>query len=478
MKILEVKDLSVYVRDKKILSSLNFYVGRGERFGIVGESGTGKSTLINTISSFLDENWRKDGCMELRCKKLALISQDYYANFNPMMKIGSHFYELMGKNSRTEKKRVAISFLEKVAIDNPEKVLESYSFELSGGMLQRINIALALLIDADLIIADEITSSLDSYTQREVIGVLDSVITSEKKSLIIVSHDFKLLEELKVDRVAIMYKGEILECGKSEDILFSPQSQYGKTLIEANLKKTQISTTVTTDNLLLRVSNLYKNYGDRTILKNINFSLHSNQSIGILGKSGSGKSTLARIIVGLEKQERGDIYYRGEFLDERSYEKYRRKIQIIFQNSREALNPYRKIKDILKDANSDEKKIEKVLDEVGLPYESLDKYPRQFSGGQIQRICIARALLSAPEILILDEPTSSLDKATQWQILHLLKKLKENKKISYILISHNLEVIKYICDLGIIINRGEIVYTIENISEFNEKNCNDFVKFF
>lgn len=469
MEILKIENLSVCIKEKKILNSINLILEEGRVLGIVGKSGSGKTTLISSILNILDKKWSIEGKLELNIDKVALIPQDFNSAFNPLMKIKSHLYELMENISYSEKKSKAIKILKRVKINNPETVLNLYPYELSGGMLQRINIAFALLMESKLIIADEFTSSLDTITQNEILKLLYDIQKKEKKTMIIISHDLKVISDLS-DDICVMKNGEIVEYGRKDEVLFSPKNEYTKKLLHNKFLKNDLNLEKLDKKILLSVENLYKSYGDKEVLKDINFKILEDSSIGIIGESGNGKTTLAKVLVGLEKQDRGEIYLHNKLLNKEFFKNNRNMIQIIFQNSVGALNPYRKIKNILGDVTKDIDKISKILLEVGLEKESLEKYPKQFSGGQVQRICIARALLSEPKLLILDEPTSSLDKSTQIQILNLLKKIKVEKNISYLIISHNLEVIESLCDSILVIYRGEIIERIKNSDEITITN--------
>lgn len=453
MEILKIEDYSLEIKNKKILKSINLSLESGKVLGIVGKSGSGKTTLISAILNILGDNWIKMGRLEVRTDEIALIPQNFNSAFNPLMKIKNHLYELMGNIPKREKKEKAIEVLNKVKIVNPELVLNLYPHELSGGMLQRINIAFALIMDSKLIIADEFTSSLDTIIQDEILKLLYEIQKKEKKTMIIISHDIKVISELS-DEICVINKGEIVEYGKREEVLFSPEKEYTKKLISEDFQKYKKDRVQEEKKVLVEIKNLYKNYGEKRVLTDVNLDIFEKSSMGIVGESGNGKSTLAKILLGIEKFDKGEINY-SEDIKKNS-------VQIIFQNTLGSLNPYRKIKKILSDVTTDRNKMIEILKEVGLDEDSLEKYPKQFSGGQVQRICIARALLSEPKLLVLDEPTSSLDKTTQIQILNLLKKIRKDKDISYLIISHNLEVIESLCDTIIVMYQGEVVEKIEN----------------
>lgn len=455
MNILKVENLFVYKEKKKILESINFSLKLGEVLGIIGESGGGKTTLVSCILKNLNEKWSIDGQIKIRFENIALIPQDYSNSLNPLMKIKSHFYELMSKLNPIEKKEKTLELLSLVKIDNPHDVLELYPHQLSGGMLQRINIALALLVDAELIIADEFTSNLDSDTQKKILRIFKELIIERNKTVILISHDLKIIKEL-ADTVCVINKGKIVEYNKKERLLSSPENDYTKYLIQNSKFFNSFKKEVYSTEEIIKIDGIYKRYNNKEILNNISFTVYKNQSIGIMGSSGSGKTTLARIITGIEIPDSGDVFFYGAPITKRLISKNGDRFHIIFQNSKDALNPYRKIKNILFDVNTNLYEIENILKEVDLTSDILYKYPRQLSGGQAQRVCIARGLLSYAELLVLDEPTSNLDKITEKQILNLLKKIKMKRNITYLLISHDLDVIENFCDRVLFLNQGKI----------------------
>lgn len=277
--------------------------------GIIGESGSGKSTLVNSLLNLLEGNWRKEGIIEVNTSNLALIPQDYYSTFNPLMKIKEHLYEIIPKEFKRVKQEKALEILKRVEIENPLKVLELYPHELSGGMLQRVNIALALLNKCELIIADECTSSLDSMTQSGILKLLKSLKDQEGETIILVSHDLNVIKEL-ADEICVMYRGEIIEYGRKDSVLFSPKMDYTRELIKSSSLMKKLDLNQRGGETLLKVNNLYKRYSGNMVLKNINFDILKNQSVGVVGKSGSGKSTLAKILVGIEEKTEGEILFK------------------------------------------------------------------------------------------------------------------------------------------------------------------------
>ncbi|MGL5088722.1 MAG: ABC transporter ATP-binding protein [Cetobacterium sp.] len=478
MKILEIKNLSIYLKDVELLKNINFEVSVGESIGIVGESGSGKTLLISYMLSLLhDSKWRIKGLIKHKNLKFAFIPQDSKNAFNPLLNIENHFFEIFyKKNSKSEVREKVIEIFKKMYIETPERILKCYPFQLSGGVLQRIAIALAILKEPDILIADEPTTALDLITQNEILYLLNSLKNS-KTSILIISHDFKVIEAI-AEKVYVMSKGEIIESNSLKNILQNSEKKYTKELLSSipRFLPKDKKESFYNEKKILDLKNISHFYleGRKKIevLKNISFSLDKGSCLGVVGESGSGKSTLARIITGLQDPKDGNIYYRDELMSKKMYKKNRNKIQMVFQNNSDSLNPYKTIYNILSEPLDNlnkgfffskinkHKKIEQIskyLKDVQLSCEEIKKYPSQFSGGQKQRLAIARSLLAKPELLVLDEPTSSLDVTTQARILNLLENIKKQNDLTYILISHSLEVVHQLSDAIIIMYRGRIV---------------------
>jgi len=504
----------------------------GEVLGLVGESGAGKSTIGNAIVNLLEPPGRisdgsivfqgeelrgldEDAMRKVRGDRIGMIFQDPQTSLNPLLKIGEQLTETIQKSfhvSDKEARQRALDLLESVGIDQPDARLSAYPHQFSGGMRQRVVIALALAGEPDLIIADEPTTALDVSIQAQILDLIRDLCKTRNLGVIIITHDIGVIANI-ADRVAVMYRGEIVETGPVKQILKAPQHDYTISLISAvppsdrklerfnsvdyidgsnrgiELKKIDVSQhwlgeqsdLSSPDGVAVSVENLKLSF----VLKNalfkrnqrllhavddVSFSIADGETFGLVGESGSGKSTVARLIAGLYKPQRGRIRVMGEEVelhrqDEKSRQA-RRALQMIFQDPYSSLNGRLKVLDIVAEPirffkmTTSEKQtraiVQDLLDHVGLGAAAAMRYPHEFSGGQRQRISIARALASRPRILICDEPTSALDVSIQAQILNLLKDLQAELGLTMLFISHDLPVIRQMCDRVAVMRKGAI----------------------
>jgi len=504
----------------------------GEVLGLVGESGAGKSTIGNAIVNLLEPPGRisdgsivfqgeelrgldEDAMRKVRGDRIGMIFQDPQTSLNPLLKIGEQLTETIQKSFRVSDKEArqrALDLLESVGIDQPETRLSAYPHQFSGGMRQRVVIALALAGEPDLIIADEPTTALDVSIQAQILDLIRDLCKTRNLGVIIITHDIGVIANI-ADRVAVMYRGEIVETGPVKQILKAPQHDYTISLISAvppsdrklerfnsvdyidgsnrgiELKKIDVSQhwlgeqsdLSSPDGVAVSVENLKLSFvlknalfkRNQTLLQavdDVSFSIADGETFGLVGESGSGKSTVARLIAGLYKPQSGRIRVMGEEVelhrqDEKSLQA-RRALQMIFQDPYSSLNGRLKVLDIVAEPirffkmTTSEKQtraiVQDLLDHVGLGAAAAMRYPHEFSGGQRQRISIARALASRPRILICDEPTSALDVSIQAQILNLLKDLQAELGLTMLFISHDLPVIRQMCDRVAVMRKGAI----------------------
>lgn len=446
---------------------------------------------------------------ELRGNDIAMIFQEPMSSLNPSLKCGYQVEEILKEHtslSQKEIKATVLSLFEKVKLPNPEKIYNRYPHEISGGQKQRVMIAMAIACKPKILIADEPTTALDVTVQKEIILLLKELQQETKMSIIFISHDLSLVSEI-ADRVLVMYQGNIVEQGNTAEVFHNPKHTYTKALINSRpsldvrlkrlptiqdyLENTVDKTEVTPQQReqeheslyskppLLQVINVEKEYVSSAGLfgkdikfkavDNVSFKIYEGETLGLVGESGCGKSTLGNAILQLDRPTAGHILYKGKDLTKltsKEIRELRKEIQIIFQDPYSSLNPRitvgKAIMEPMKvhglysnDKERKEKTIE-ILNRVGLGEEHFNRYPHEFSGGQRQRIGIARTIALQPKLIVCDESVSALDISVQAQVLNLLNELKENFGFTYIFISHDLAVVKYMSDQVLVMNKGKI----------------------
>ena len=546
MSLLEIKNLNISyeTRKEKIVASSNvsFTLERGEILGIVGESGSGKSTIANAIINLIDppgeitsgiikiDNTElqnnEEIIQKIRGKKIGFVFQDPQTSLNPLFKIKDQLIETIQTHLNLSYKdalKKSINLLTEVGIENAEKRIEDYPHQFSGGMRQRVVIALAISCEPDLIIADEPTTALDVSIQFQILELLKELTKKRNLGVIIITHDMGVIAET-TNKVIVMRHGVIVEQGNTKDLLTKPKSTEARSLVisvppsnkkinrfklinadgteitssSANLTKNIIKTwgvRESTNQKLLSLSHVTKVFDDQSIssskkivgekavkaVNDVSFELFQGETLGLVGESGSGKSTIAKIITGLVKPSAGEVVYDDFSLYDakRKYQikKSRGQIQMIFQDPYSSLNPRFKVKDIIAEplkffqkniSRSDlNQSVFDLIDIVGMTRQSLDRYPHEFSGGQRQRISIARALATRPRLLICDEPTSALDVSIQAQVLNLLKDIQDELHLTMLFISHDLPVIRQMCNRIVVLKNGIVCETNESEELFN-----------
>lgn len=499
-EILEVKNLSVLFKRKEkpfaAVDNVSFELKKGEILGIVGESGSGKSLTALSILGLLpprasvapEASVRFEGrellknpeIRKYRGNRFGFIFQEPMSSLNPLHTIEHQISETIMLHqglSAAQARRQTLRLLTLTGIKNARGRLKSYPHELSGGQRQRVMIAMAIANHPDILIADEPTTALDVTIQAQIIDLLLKLRKEMNMSIIFISHDLHLIRKI-ADNVIVMKSGKIIEKGTAEEIFASPQNAYTKELINSfNVMK---NNNKIYEDVILEVNwanvvfPLKRNFFGKitetlTAVNQISFSLRQGENLGIVGESGSGKTTLGMVLSQLQPH-RGQIFFNGhpvDMLDKKNNLSFRRQVQIIFQDPYNSLNPRMTIEQIVGEGLTvhfpnmpkDEKKqrIINILSEVGLSREDLYKYPHEFSGGQRQRIAIARSLILEPELLILDEPTSALDVTIQSKILKLLQQIQYNRKLSYIIISHDMKAIRALADKIAVMREGRII---------------------
>ena len=491
------------------VDDVSFILQSGERMGLVGESGCGKSTIGRAIMRLLPTSSRVEGLVnfqgqpvldltksemqKFRGEEVALIFQDPMTRLDPLMTIGNHCIETLQAHisglSKQEAKKIALATLDKVKI--PSTRWHQYPHEFSGGMRQRVAIALALLLSPKLIIADEPTTSLDVTVSAQILQELTRLCGEENMGLLLISHDLALVGEY-CDRIGVMYQGKMVEMGKTETVFAHPQHEYTQSLLKAALHIQQQEETENEEQRIEKVNPILKitelkqyytiepNFIERIFkeecqivkaVDDINLELYSGEILGLVGESGCGKSTLSRTILQLISPTSGKVEFLGQELTRLSRQEIRssrRQIQMIFQDPHACLNPAMTVGQSITDpllihnlANAEKAK-ERVLwmlEKVGLtPAESYyHRYPADLSGGQQQRVAIARALITRPKLIICDEPVSMLDASVQTQVLDLMLQLKAEFDLTYLFITHDLWLARFLCDRIAVMNSGKIV---------------------
>lgn len=511
--ILQVKDLRVSFlsRDHEFeaVRGVSFEVKKGETLGIVGESGSGKSVTARSIMrllpsppsylkegeiTFLGDNLadKTEKEMEgIRGRDIGMIFQDPMTSLNPTIRIGKQIAESLMKHqklSKKEAKKQAIDILKLVGIRNSEVRYNQYPHEFSGGMRQRVMIAIALACRPTLLIADEPTTALDVTIQAQILNLMKDMQERFGTSIILITHDLGVVAGM-CDRVAVMKKGEIVETGTTEEIFERPKHPYTMKLLRAlprlDEKKKQkpapfILPGTDLNRPLLEVKSLRQHFdmGKGNVLKavdDISFHIRAGETLGLVGESGSGKSTTGRAILRLHEPTGGDILYQGmpvNRLSKSEMKMMRRHMQMIFQDPYASLNPRFKVLDIIGQAldvhklssSKEERKrrVEELLEMVGLEASHAERYPHEFSGGQRQRIGIARALAVEPKFIVCDEPLSALDVSIQSQVVKLLEDLQHRLGLTYLFIAHDLSMVKHISDRVAVMYAGKIVELAES----------------
>lgn len=511
--LLKINDLSVSFHSGEdefhAVRGVSFEVRKGETLGIVGESGSGKSVTARSIMRLLPSppSQMKSGEIlfkgtdlahktqkemeSIRGRDIGMIFQDPMSSLNPTVKIGKQIAESLIKHQRLSKreaKKQAIEMLKLVGIPHSEVRYNQYPHEFSGGMRQRVMIAIALACRPELLIADEPTTALDVTIQAQILNLMKNMQEQLGTSIILITHDLGVVAGM-CDRVVVMKNGEIVETGTTAEIFAHPKHPYTIKLLNAlprldEKKKPKPASLVAGHGEdaapLLEVQSLRQhfNLGKGNTLKAVNdisFHIRQGETLGVVGESGSGKSTTGRAILRLHEPTGGEVLFKGvpmSRLSKQEMKKMRRHMQIIFQDPYASLNPKFKIMDIIGEAldihqlvsstSEREKRVEELLELVGLDPSHAHRYPHEFSGGQRQRIGIARALAVEPEFIVCDEPLSALDVSIQSQIVQLLQELQQRLGLTYLFIAHDLSMVKHISDRVAVMYQGKIVELAES----------------
>ncbi|MCX8966781.1 microcin C ABC transporter ATP-binding protein YejF [Erwinia psidii] len=503
MSLLSIKNLSIAFRQggasRLVVDNLSLSVAAGETLALVGESGSGKSVTAQSVMRLLPEppvhypqgeilfagqdvlkadertlrGWRGN--------RMTMIFQEPMVSLNPLHNIEKQLYEVLSlhRGMRREAARAEmLSCLDRVGIRQAGRRLSAFPHQLSGGERQRVMIAMALLTRPELLIADEPTTALDVTVQAQILLLLQELKQELNMGLLFITHNLNIVRRL-ADNVTVMRQGQNVESNSLTRLFSAPAHPYTKALLDAEPDgrpdpfDSQTTPLLHVDRLTvsfpLRQGIMRRFGGYHHALKSLSFTLRPGESLGLVGESGSGKSTTGLALLRLIPSQ-GEIWFAGQPLhqwDRRKMLPIRRQIQVVFQDPNSSMNPRLTVLQIIAEglqvhhpeltAAQREEKVMAMMQEVGLDPETRHRYPTEFSGGQRQRVAIARAVILKPRLIILDEPTSSLDRSVQKQILALLKKLQQEHRLAYIFISHDLQVVRSLCHQMVVLRQGEVV---------------------
>ncbi|QHF05580.1 MULTISPECIES: ABC transporter ATP-binding protein [Pseudomonas syringae group] len=501
-QLIRVQDLRVVADTEKgeleIVKGVSFALEKGEVLALIGESGSGKTTIALALLGYARRGCKLAGgvvqvgehdmlslpesqLQSLRGNRVSYIAQSAAAAFNPAKKLIDQVIEgalIHGLGSRSDLQRKAVDLFRDLALPNPETIGQRYPHQVSGGQLQRVMAAMALISDPLLVILDEPTTALDVTTQIDVLRAFKRVVRDRGATAVYVSHDLAVVAQM-ADQIVVLNGGKIIEQGSTTALLKGPADPYTRSLLDAARPDAKLSpaSDMVKDSTLLTIKGLTAGYGKKNlqgmpmirVLEDIDLTIRRGQAIGVIGESGSGKSTLARVVAGLLDPAHGSLTFDGAALSGtlagRTKDQFRR-IQMVFQNADTALNPMHSVSAILArplkmyfnlKGKALRDRIHELMDLVRLPRELADRRPGELSGGQKQRVNLARALAAKPDLILCDEVTSALDTVVGACILELLGDLRRKLGVSYLFISHDISTVRALCDDIVVMYSGHKV---------------------
>ncbi len=515
--LVTVTGLRIDAGSDRLVHPLDLTIRTGERVGLIGESGSGKTLTALSLIGLLPEDLRHSGSVALRgasgnlltaperelCglrgRRVSMVFQEPMTALNPLMQVGRQVGEALTQHrtltSRREVRERVLELLGSVRLPDPEHLLRAYPHQLSGGQRQRVMLAMAFANDPDLLICDEPTTALDVTVQRQVLDLLDEAVRRRGTGLLFVSHDLAVVART-CDRVLVMRRGRVVESGPVADVLTAPRHAYTRQLLAAsrlepaagsgNTPHTATAPPEATEppkpgkaaeaggEPLIRVHGLHRTHRSRRrtvhALNDVDLRVRAGERLGIVGESGSGKTTLLKILAGLDRPTSGSVSVCGVDVakaSKRSLRRLHEQLQTVFQDPMGSLDPRMTVREIVEEplvghrsalsARERHERTARALESVGVPASAAERYPHQFSGGQRQRISIARALVTDPDVLVADEPVSALDVSVQAQVLALLNRLVDERGLTLLLVSHDMAVVRHLCDRVVVMRDGGIV---------------------
>ena len=503
--VIDAKNIAVRFKvmggEIEAVKDVSFTLHRGQTIALVGESGSGKSVTARAVMRLLSKRARVsegtsilyDGkdmarlpqsqMRFLRGNRLSMIFQEPMSSLNPVYKIGTQLAEVLRIHNKISKAAAwarAIELLAEVQIPDPEARINQYPHQLSGGQRQRVMIAMALANNPDVLIADEPTTALDVTVQAEILNLIKALKAKTGMAVILITHDLTVVRQF-ADHVYVMQHGVVREQGETEQVFTNPQHPYTKRLLGAEPKGQANALDVGQDTVLsgkdvrvtytLRKGGVFRGtYSQLQAVDGLSLTLKRGETLGLVGESGSGKTTFGQALLRLNKLDGGEVSFLGERIDTHTraqMKPLRSRMQIVFQDPFASLNPRMSVRQIIEEglivngigigAKDRLSRVQQALRDAGMPDTILNRFPHEFSGGQRQRLAIARAIALEPEFILLDEPTSALDLSVQAQIIDLLRQLQRDRGLSYLFISHDLKVVRALCHRVIVMQNGKIV---------------------
>lgn len=500
-ELLVVRDLTITTGQTELVSGVSFDLDNGQKMGLIGESGSGKTLTALAIMGLLPDGLeaigsicyegrellglREKHLVDLRGNAMSMIFQEPMTALNPVMRVGRQIAEPLRVHkgmSAGDARDLVVELLDRVGVDEPERRLKSFPHELSGGQRQRVMIGMALACSPSIVIADEPTTALDVTVQAQVLDLLRDQVIANDAALLLITHDLPVVSNM-TDEVIVLRKGSVVETGTTTGVFSNPSTAYARELVDSVPPMSRagkvVSKPVTATpegKPLISVRNVEKLYSLRRrslfdkpqplrAVDEVSLDVYAGETFGIVGESGSGKSTLAKMIMGLEWLTSGQITADGtEVVKGGDLTALHRTVQMVFQDPNGSLDPRLRVGDVIAEPlralhidGDHEARVLELLDAVSMPADSVRRFPHEFSGGERQRIAIARALAPGPKILVADEPVSALDMSVQTVTLELLDQLKRDFDLTMVFISHDLSVVHEICERVIVLEDGKIV---------------------